>query len=332
MIEALVKSVVIFVVMLTGLVYVAWVERKVTARFLNRRGLDRVGPLGLFQPLADGLKLIFKQELTPAQEKRHVFVLAPILALLPLLLIWAVVPLGGIEIAPGLADVNVGVLYVLAMMAVATYSVVLAGWACDSRQALWGGLRALVRGMSWQLPLALSIAGVLLLSGSMSLNDIVERQREGGVWFVFLQPLASLIFLIVTLVESHRMPFDLPQAETSAYYAEYAGVKFALFFMAGYAKTVVVSALAVTLFFGGWLPPFPNLLRGLWEAVGGLGWLSPLWFGGKVLAWLVALVWMRVALPRLRHDQVMRLSWKFLLPLAFLNLVLTAGLMVLLDV
>jgi NADH-quinone oxidoreductase subunit H len=332
MIGALVKSVVIVVGLLAGLVYVAWVERKVTARFLKRHNPDQAGPLGLFQPLADGLKLIFKQELAPAQEKRHVFVLAPLLALAPLLLTWAVVPLGGLEIAPGLADVNVAVLCVLAMMAVTTYSVVLAGWACDSRQALWGGLRALVRGVSWQLPLALSIAGVLLLSGSMSLNDIVERQRESGVWFIFLQPLAGLIFLIVTLVEDQRALFDLPQAEDTAFYAGYAGVKFALFFVAGYVKTVVVGALAVTLFFGGWLPPFPNLLRGPWEAVGGLGWLSPLWFGGKVLAWLVVLAWVRSTLPRLRYDQVVRLSWKFLLPLASLNVVLTAGLMVLLHV
>jgi NADH-quinone oxidoreductase subunit H len=347
MIEALVKSLVIVVVMLTGFAYMTWVERKVMARLQTRYGPNRVGPFGLLQPLADGLKLIFKEELIPAQADRVIFILAPVITLVPALLLFAVVPMGGTvpiggaEIPLALADINVAVLYILGITSIAVYGIALAGWASNNKYALLGGLRSTAQMISYELPLALAIVGVLLLSGSMSLNEIVQRQmrtlqvagRDVGVWFIFLQPIAGLIFMITALAETNRAPFDLPEAEqelTAGFHTEYSGMKFALFFMAEYVKMIAVAALAVTFFFGGWLPPFPNLLRGLWEAIGGFTWLSPLWFGSKVLVLLLVMVWVRATLPRLRYDQLMSLGWKLLLPLALLNVVVTAGVMVLL--
>jgi NADH-quinone oxidoreductase subunit H len=345
MFEALIKSLIIVVVMLTGFAYMTWVERKAVARLQTRYGPNRAGPYGLFQPLADGVKLIFKEELIPSQADRVIFVLAPIITLLPALLLFAVVPMGNaVQVGAStirfqLADINVGVLYVLAITSIAVYGITLAGWASNNKYALLGGLRSTAQMISYELPLALAIVGVLLLSGSMSLNDIVERQmhtfqmggRDVAVWFVFLQPVAGFIFLITALAETNRAPFDLPEAEqelTAGYHTEYSGIKFALFFMAEYIKMIAVSALSVTFFFGGWSPPFPNLLRGLWEAIGGFTWLSPIWFGAKVLTLMVVMVWIRGTLPRLRYDQLMALGWKLMLPLALLNAVITAAVMV----
>jgi NADH-quinone oxidoreductase subunit H len=347
MVEALIKSLIIVVVMLTGFAYMTWIERKLMARLQTRFGPNRAGPFGLLQPLADGLKLIFKEELIPSQADRVIFVLAPVITVMPALMLFAVVPMGGTislgstHIALAITDVNVAVLYVLSITSVAVYGIALAGWASNNKYALLGGLRSTAQMISYELPLALAIVGVLLLSGSMSLNDIVQRQMEtlriGGrdisVWFIFLQPIAGFVFLITALAETNRAPFDLPEAEqelTAGYHTEYSGMKFALFFMAEYIKMIAVSALAVTFFFGGWLPPFPNLLRGFWEAIGGFSWLSPFWFGGKVLLLLVVMIWIRATLPRLRYDQLMHFGWKFMLPLSLLNVVATAGIMVLL--
>ncbi len=334
MLDAFGESIISVILTLTGLIYMMWVERKLVARFQTRRDPQRSGSYGLLQPLAIGLKLIFKQELMPDRVNRLLFVLAPVITLTPVLLLFAALPLSG-KITLGLVGDNVAVLYALTMIAVSAYGVALAGWACNNRYALWSGLRAVAHIISYQLPLALSIAGVTLLSGSMSLEDIVERQREVSVWFIFVQPLAGLIFLLATLVEVNRAPFDLPKVGrtlAAGYYAEYNGIKFALFLVAEYIKTIALSALMVTFFFGGWLPPFPNLLRGLWEAVGGFGWLAPFMFGGKVLAWLTIILLARSTLPRLRYDHLIRLSWKVLLPLALLNVLATAGLMVVWNV
>lgn len=344
MLEALIKSGIIVFVMLTGFAYMTWIERKLMARMQTRLGPNRAGPFGLLQPVADGIKLIFKEELIPAQADRIIFILAPIVTVIPALLLFAVVPMGGTvnlggkSIALALADINVGVLYVLAITSIAVYGIALAGWASNNKYALLGGLRSTAQMISYELPLALAIVGVLLISGSMSLNDIVLKQwktfessgGDTGVWFIFLQPIAAFIFLITALAETNRAPFDLPEAEqelTAGYHTEYSGMKFAIFFMAEYIKMIAVSSLAVTFFFGGWLPPFPNLLRGLWEAIGGFTWLSPFWFGGKVLVLLIFMIWIRATLPRLRYDQLMNYSWKFMLPLALLNVVLTAGAM-----
>ncbi len=347
MIEALIKSLVIVFVMLTGFAYMTWVERKVMARLQTRFGPNRAGPFGLLQPLADGIKLIFKEELIPSQVDRIIFILSPVIAVAPAFLLFAVVPMGGAvtigstEIAFGLADINVGVLYIFATASIAVYGIALAGWSSNNKYALLGGLRSTAQMVSYELPLALAIVGVLLLTGSMSLNDIVAKQlntvviggRDVSIWFIFLQPIAGFIFLITALAETNRAPFDLPEAEqelTAGYHTEYSGMKFALFFMAEYIKMIAVSAISVTFFFGGWLPPFPHLLSGLWEAIGGFTWLSPIWFGAKVLILLIMMVWIRATLPRLRYDQLMHFGLKFLLPLALLNVIVTAGIMVLL--
>jgi NADH-quinone oxidoreductase subunit H len=262
-------------------------------------------------------------------------------------MLFAVIPIGGTINAQGaelelvLSDINVGVLFVLATASIAVYGIALAGWASNNKYALLGGLRSTAQMISYELPLALAIVGVLMLSGSMRLSAIIQSQwetvqiggREISIWFVFLQPIAAFIFLITALAETNRAPFDLPEAEqelTAGYHTEYSGIKFSLFFMAEYIKMIAVSALSVTLFFGGWLPPLPNLLRGVWESVGGFTWLSPVWFGIKVLVLLVMMVWIRATLPRLRYDQLMSFGWKFLMPLALLNVVLTAFIMVLL--
>lgn len=342
MAEALAKSLVIVFVLLTGFAYMTWVERKVMARLQTRYGPNRVGPFGLLQPLADGIKLFFKEDLVPSQADRIIFILAPVITVVPALLLFAVVPMGGTVRAGGAevvlvaSDINVGVLYVLAIASIAVYGIALAGWSSNNKYALLGGLRSTAQMISYELPLALAIVGVLLLSGSMRLSDIVGRQwttfhvngMDVSVWFVFLQPVAAFIFLITALAETNRAPFDLPEAEqelTAGYHTEYSGMKFALFFMAEYVKMIAVSALSVTFFFGGWLPPFPNLLRDFWEAIGGFSWLSPIWFGVKVLVLLVIMVWIRATLPRLRYDQLMDFGWKFLLPLALLNVIVTAG-------
>jgi len=344
MIEALVKSLVIVVVMLTGFAYMTWIERKLMARLQNRFGPNRTGPFGLLQPLADGIKLIFKEELVPSQANRVIFILSPVITLVPALLLFAVVPMGnkvnldGGEITLALTDLNVAVLYILAITTVAVYGITLAGWSSNNKYALLGSLRSAAQMISYELPLALAIVGVLLLSGSMSLNDIVQRQwatfqvgqQDISVWFIFLQPIAAYIFLVTALAETNRAPFDLSEAEqelTAGYHTEYSGIKFALFFMAEYVKMIAISALAVTLFFGGWLPPFPNLLRQFWLSIGGFTWLTPVCFGGKVLLLLIVMVWIRATLPRLRYDQLMSFSWKFMLPLSLFNIVLTAGIM-----
>jgi NADH-quinone oxidoreductase subunit H len=338
MTAALLKSLVVIVVMLTGCAYMTWVERKVLARLQTRYGPNRVGPFGLLQPLADGLKLLFREELIPAQADRIVFILAPVIAVAPALLLFAVVPMGG-TVGARLSDINVAALYVLAITSIAVHGIILAGWASNNQYALLGGLRAVAQMISYELPLALAVVGVLLLSGSMNLNDVVQRQmttvqirgREVSVWFIFLQPIAGFVFLVTALAETNRAPFDAEQELTARFHAEYSGMKFALFLMAEYVKMIAISTLAVTFFFGGWLPPFPNLLRGLWEAMGGFTWLSPIWFGSKVLILLLVMVWLRATLPRLRYDQLMSWGWKFLLPLSLFNVLVTAGVMVVLG-
>ena len=339
-IEATIKSIILIVLLLTGFAYMTWIERKMVARFQVRYGPNRVGPFGLLQPVADGIKLLFKEEVAPAQADKTLFTLAPVITVVPALILLAVVPIGGQvtlfgrPISFAITDINVGILYVLAITSISVYGIVLAGWASNSKYPLLGGLRSSAQMISYELAMGLAILGVLLLAGSMSMHEIVRRQMEGGVWYVFLQPVAAVVFILTGLAEVNRAPFDMPEAEqelTAGYHTEYSGMKFALFFMAEYVKMIGVSGLAVTLFFGGWLPPFPNLLRGLWEAIGGFTWLSPLWFTAKVLVLLVVMVWLRATLPRFRYDRLMAFGWKVLLPLALLNVIVTAGVLALLG-
>lgn len=325
----LLKSLVLVFALLTGFAYMTFAERKVLAGMQVRIGPNRAGPGGWLQPAADGLKLLFKEELIPAQADKVVFVLAPIVTVIPALIVLAVLPFGpSIKLcapqAPqvcytlqlGLADLNVAVLYVLAVASISVYGIVLAGWASNNKYAMMGGLRSSAQMVSYELALGLAAVTPILLSGSMSLVDIVEAQRQ--VWFVWLQPVGALIFFVASLAEVNRTPFDIPEAEqelTAGYHTEYSGMKFSLFFMAEYIKMIAVSALAATLFFGGYRGPFVDELPVL-----GIAYISV-----KTAGFLFLMIWLRATLPRMRYDRLMAFGWKGLLPLALANVMVTAA-------
>ncbi len=320
-VEWVVKALVLSLVLLGGFAYTTYLERKLIARFQVRYGPNQAGPYGLLQPLADGLKLIFKEEFIPQQADKVLFVLAPIITVVPALAVAAVIPWGtsvhlfGREVALYVADVDVGVLYLMAVGSLAVYGIALAGWSSNSKYPLLGGLRASAQMISYELALGLSFVGPVLLADSMKLGDIIQAQK--GVWFFALQPLGLVIYLIAALAEVNRSPFDLPEAEqelTGGYHTEYSGMKFAAFYMAEYVKMIVVSAIAAALFFGGYLGPGVDRYPGL----------GPLYLAVKVFFLLAGMVWVRSTLPRLRYDRLMALGWKVLFPLALLNVLLTA--------
>lgn len=293
--------------LVTLLIY-TYFERKVVGRMQDRIGPNRVGPLGLLQPIADVIKILIKEDITPSMAHRWVHTLAPILIVPPVFLVLAVIPFGRGMVG---ADLNIGFLYIIAVSSTATIAIFMAGWGSRNKYALLGALRAVAQIISYEIPQVLSVVGVLILTGSLSMVSIVEAQRP--VWFVFLQPIAFLIFLIASVAEINRTPFDLPEAESelvAGYHIEYSGLKFAMFYLAEYLGPLVISAIAVTLFLGGWqgplLPPY-------------------IWFFLKALLIVFAIVWIRSTLPRLRVDQLMNFAWKFLVPLALANL-LMAGL------
>lgn len=325
----LLKIAVVFNAVMAVVTFLVWVERRLSAFIQDRLGPNRVGPFGLLQPFADAIKFIFKEDLIPGQVNRPVFIIAPALSLIPALMTFAVIPFGGTlslfgwEIPLIITDVNIGVLYVLALSSLGVYGIVLAGWSSNNKYSLLGGLRSSAQMISYELSLGLSIVGVILLTGSLSLRDTVYAQY--GLWNVVKQPLAFFIFLVAVFAETNRLPFDLPEAETelvAGYHTEYAGMKFAMFFMAEYANMVTASALVVTLFFGGWMIPFVSIPgpASLWLSV-----LELLAFVVKVALVLFLFVWVRWTIPRFRYDQLMMLGWKVLLPLALLNIFVTAG-------
>ena len=317
-----IKSLLLVVVLLTGFAYLSYIERKLVARFQVRYGPNRAGPFGLLQPIADALKMVFKEEIIPLHVDRLVYVLAPALAVIPALVIWAVIPVAGDSITilgqtitPYVADVNVGLLYVLAIASLGTYGIVLAGWSSNNKYSLLGGLRTSSQMLSYELPMGIALVSVVLIAASLSLVDIVNAQS--AVWFVVLQPIGFIIYFICGLAEAGRSPFDLPETENelvSGFATEYGGIKFALFFMGEYIHAITISALATVFFLGGWRGPFV-------EQVPILGLV---YFVIKVSAVIFLIVWVRASLPRVRYDQLMRFCWKFLLPLALLNLVVTA--------
>ncbi len=321
-IESLIKSVLIAFVLLTAFAYLTFAERKIAALMQVRKGPNRVGPWGLLQPAADGIKLLFKEEVMPAGADKILFFLAPMLTMIPAIVIVAVIPVGpdvelfGRIIRLGISDLNVGLLYILAIASVAVYGIVLAGWSSANKYALLGGLRASAQMISYEIALGLSIIGPIMLAGTLSLQGIVQAQQS-STWYVLWQPLGAMIFLISGLAELNRAPFDMPEAEqelTAGYFTEYSGMKFSLFFMGEYIKMVAVSAIATTLFFGGYLGPFVEKFP----------WLGILYFGIKTAAFLFLMIWIRLTLPRLRYDQLMAFGWKVLLPLALFNVVITA--------
>jgi len=319
--EWIIKSAFILAVMTGGFAYTTLYERKVLARMQVRVGPNRAGPLGILQPVADGLKLIFKEELIPEKADKVLFVLAPIITVIPALVVTAFVPwgtevtIGGRTISLSLADSNVAVLYILTVTSISVYGITLAGWSSNNKFATLGGLRATAQMISYELALGLAFIGPIMLAGSMSLKDIVEAQR--GLPFIVLQPLGAVLAMIATVAEVNRAPFDMPEAEqelTAGYHTEYSGMKFALFFMAEYIKMIGVSMIGATLFLGGYLGPFVDQFP----------LLGPVYLFGKVAALLFGLIWLRATLPRIRYDRLMAFGWKVMFPLALLNLLFTA--------
>jgi NADH-quinone oxidoreductase subunit H len=326
-IDATVKSVIIIAALVTGFAYTTVLERRFIARLQSRIGPNRAGPWGLLQPIADAVKLFFKEDIVPAQADKILFTLAPALTGVPALIVLAVVPLGervnvfGHVTPLGLADINVGVLYIVAVTSIAVYGVVLAGWASANKYAMMGGLRASAQMVSYELALGLAVLAPVMMAGSMSLGDIINAQK--GLWFVIVQPIAALIAYTAFLAEVNRSPFDLPEAEqelVAGYHSEYSGMKFAGFFMAEYMKMIAVSAIFAALFLGGYR------FFGLESLLG--GWMGLFILSGKIIASLMFMIWLRATLPRFRYDQLMAFGWKVLLPLSLANAVVTAVLIV----
>ena len=327
----LVKVLVVFAgTMLTVLIMI-YAERRVSAFIQGRLGPNRVGPQGIFQPLADGIKFLMKEDIIPAGVDKPIFILAPAILLIPALMTFAVIPFGsditlfGRQIPLQVADVNVGILYILALTSIGVYGIVLAGWSSNSKYSLLGGLRSSAQLISYELAMGLAVVSIILLSGSLKLNDIVgDQQGHFLSWNVFKQPLAFLIFLVAVYAETNRLPFDLSEAEqelVGGYHTEYSSMKFAMFFMAEYANMITAAALTVTLFFGGWDVPFVNeAALGMWGAM-----LSVTSFILKMGFFLFLFIWVRWTFPRFRYDQLMKLGWKVMLPLALFNIFITAG-------
>jgi len=311
---AVIKVIVVFVCVLLCVAYMTWLERKVLGHMQVRCGPLRVGWHGLMQPIADGLKLFFKEDIVLSNANKFLYILSPMIITIAAYASFAVVPFGdqialfGRNIDLHIADIDIGVLYIFALSSLSVYGVTLAGWSSNSKYALLGGLRASAQMISYELSIGLSIIGVLMLSGSLRLVDIVAAQ---DVWYIFYQPIGFVVFLICGFAECNRSPFDLPEAENelvAGFHVEYSSMKFALFFMAEYAHMIVVSALVATLFLGGWRGP---VLPGV------------VWFLLKVFAMLFLFIWVRATFPRFRYDQLMKFGWKVLFPLALANILLT---------
>jgi NADH-quinone oxidoreductase subunit H len=368
---AAVKILIVFGIVSGLVAYLVYMERKVLAFMQARLGPMRVGPWGLLQPIADGLKLLLKEDLVPAGADKFVFLLAPVISIIAAFTVFAVIPFADNFF---ITDINIGILFILAVSSLGIYGVILAGWSSNSHYPLLGALRASAQLISYEVALGMSVVSVLLVANSLSMVEIVQRQHEMGLWNVVVQPVAFLIFLIAGVAETNRNPFDLPEAEselTAGFHTEYSGFRFALFFMAEYTGMVVISCLAVTLFLGGWLRPFASVAafdflnyapivalvgaagfvfhygsRSLVAAeriffiglavalllLAGVVALPPVlnaiqgifWFTAKVMLFLYAYIWYRATFPRYRYDQLMRVGWRWMIPLALANIIVTA--------
>ena len=330
--SSVIKSALVLFILLTAVAYTVWLERKVVGHMQNRWGPTRVGPFGLLQPAADGVKFLFKEDLTPPHVYKPLFLAAPLIAVIFALTSIAVIPFGNAVKLFGYTfplqittDVNTGLLLILGVTSIGVYGVALAGWSSNNKYSLLGGLRASAQMVSYEISLGLSLVGVLIMSGSFSLREIVDAQ--GGHfwgfiphWYVFPQFIGFFCYLMAAYAETNRIPFDLPEAEpelVAGYHTEYSAMKFAMFFMAEYANMITVACLATLMFFGGWHGPIfgPVILQAL---------LPVFWFAAKVFVFLFVYIWVRGTLPRFRYDQLMAFGWKFLLPLALVNLIATA--------
>jgi NADH-quinone oxidoreductase subunit H len=368
---ALIKILIVLAVLGGIVAYLVYMERKVLAFMQARLGPMRVGPWGLLQPVADGLKLLLKEDIIPAGADEWVFLLSPAISVAAAFTVFAAIPFAGNFYV---TDINVGLLFILGVSSLGIYGIILGGWSSNSHYPLLGALRSSAQLVSYEVAAGMALVGVLLIANSLSMVEIVKRQLEMGVWNLFLQPLAFVIYVIAAVAETNRNPFDLPEAEselTAGFHTEYSGFRFALYFLAEYTNMVVVSCIAVTLFLGGWLRPFANIaaldflkftpLVAFLGAAGFVLWLGlkslvrleryffvvlaavfvllailvaypPVlsaiqgifWFGAKVLAFLYAFIWYRATFPRYRYDQLMNVGWRWMIPLALVNLIATA--------
>lgn len=316
MIETLIKGIVIVSILMGFAAYMTYLERVVMAWMQLRKGPNRVGPLGLFQPIADGIKLLTKESFQPLGVEKFTYWLAPAISVFSALFAFVLIPIGGTVELFGhpvnlvIADVNSGFLLLLAFSSLAVYGVVLAGWASNNRYALLGGLRGTAQMISYEVPMGLSLLTIALTAGTLSLTEIADQQKSQ--WFLWTNPIAFIIYLITSFAETNRSPFDLPEAEhelTAGYHTEYGGMKFAMFFLAEYVNILAVSSIAVTLFLGGW--------HGPWD-------LPVVWFLLKVAVLVFFFIWVRATMARFRYDQLMTIGWKVLIPIATINLIVTA--------
>ncbi len=331
----IVKVLIVFAGVMIGVMAMTLAERRISAFMQDRLGPNRVGPKGILQPIADGIKFLMKEDIIPTAAVKPIYILAPAMLIIPALMTFAVIPFGqtvtlfGKQIALQVADVNIGILYIFALTSVGVYGLVLAGWSSNSKYPLLGGLRSSAQLISYELAMGLAAVSVIMMAGSLELNDIVAAQQgELFSWNICRQPLAFLIFLIAVYAETNRLPFDMTEAEqelVGGYHTEYSSMKFSMFFMAEYANMITAAALTVTLFFGGWDIPLVN------EASLGFfgGILSVIAFAVKTAFFLFLFIWVRWTFPRFRYDQLMRVGWKVLLPLALLNIIITGAIMVL---
>ena len=334
---SLLKIIVVMVVLLLGVAYTVLLERKLVGRIQNRWGPSRVGPFGLLQPLVDGAKSFLKEDIIPTAVYRPLYLLAPIIALSCALISIAVVPFGSPAVeGPGgfhifqISDVNIGLLVVLGITSIGVYGIALAGWSSNNKYSLLGSLRSSAQLISYELALGLSLVGVVLRAGSLNLRTIVESQAHHGLltWNLFggFQFVAFFIYLMAAYAETNRSPFDLPEAEselTAGYHTEYSSMKFAMFFMAEYANMIMVGCVATLLFLGGWTSPFGNLIP-LPQNIVIQALLPIFWFVLKVFSFLFLYVWVRGTLPRFRYDQLMNFGWRYLMPLAIVNILATS--------
>src|SRR3989454_11348842 len=311
-------------------------ERKVIAWVQVRLGPMRVGPYGVLQPIADVVKLMTKEDITPVRADRWVFTMAPLIALIPALVVFAVIPFGrvvslfGGQVSLYVPDLNDGLLSIVSEASIGVYGIILAGWSSNSKYPLLASLRASAQLISYEVAVTMGLVSMIVTAGTLSMVGIIQAQYNQGVWYAFIQPVAFFIYFVGGLAETNRAPFDMPEAEqelTGGFHTEYSGMRFALFFLAEYANMIVVSTVATTLFLGGWLRPFPNVAM--------LGFLdfipSWTWFLIKSFLFLYVFLWVRATLPRYRYDQLMRLGWKVLIPVAIANVVVTGIVRVLLH-
>lgn len=316
MIEILLKGLVLVLILMGAAAYMTWCERVLMARFQMRLGPNRVGPFGLLQPIADGIKLLCKEQFQPANIDIFAYWLAPFISLFTALAVFALIPFGepfnffGYEISPWIYNANAGFLLILALSSLAVYGIVLSGWASNNRYSLLGSLRSTAQLISYEIPMSMSLLTVALIAETLSLKSIVDAQKD--YWFIWTNPVSFIIYVITAFAETNRAPFDLPESEqelTGGYHTEYGGIKFSMFFLAEYVNILAVSAIAVTLFLGGWHGPFE---------------IPFLWFFLKMAAFVFFFIWVRSTMARLRYNQLIKFGWKVLIPAAMINLIITA--------